>query len=541
MIGHNGCPNIWAPTKTYLKNELEKYSPGTTLHVIPFQGIVLSSFNFTAGDFNAKKWEEIEKKIDGYVQKITGTNICDAWDATDKYLDLHKDNYIILLTDGKDTHNGMAAVAKKLSEWCGKYPNTYAFYVQLTQAALDPSLAQVINICDNEFIVDVSDKIRPFGSFDKDLIICANTLNLNKIHKLVFSAAGKYTAKAVSSDPYFDVKVVGNKIEDGIVPIKFVAKHSIAHINKTLPEVYNFTFKVQSNEINIINPTLKVQMTNKPERTLEILSDETDMGKATWYDSFLFWGANDPDTLSVDLNANFNDEAKKDCSIVDLQIVDPDGGKDFYLFYNGQPLNIDKIILRSDEKKESILSIVFNPTAKEGKRYITLKATAKQDLDNINDQPVEQYQLTLRSKYVINWNPLKVILMWLGILILSALLLWFLLIKHFVYPTIKVKTIQINDPYFCKVNVKGKRRVVFTNKKMEQGLLSRFFTGEILYKKHDIWTSSLIFEAGAKKKTLRVTRSKDYVFDPYTSMLKAPNDYVVEKTTDKTKIKISIN
>ena len=541
MIGHNGCPNIWAPTKTYLKNELEKYSPGTTLHVIPFQGIVLSSFNFTAGDFNAKKWEEIEKKIDGYVQKITGTNICDAWDATDKYLDLHKDNYIILLTDGKDTHNGMAAVAKKLSEWCGKYPNTYAFYVQLTQAALDPSLAQVINICDNEFIVDVSDKIRPFGSFDKDLIICANTLNLNKIHKLVFSAAGKYTAKAVSSDPYFDVKVVGNKIEDGIVPIKFVAKHSIAHINKTLPEVYNFTFKVQSNEINIINPTLKVQMTNKPERTLEILSDETDMGKATWYDSFLFWGANDPDTLSVDLNANFNDEAKKDCSIVDLQIVDPDGGKDFYLFYNGQPLNIDKITLRSDEKKESILSIVFNPTAKEGKRYITLKATAKQDLDNINDQPVEQYQLTLRSKYVINWNPLKVILMWLGILILSALLLWFLLIKHFVYPTIKVKTIQINDPYFCKVNVKGKRRVVFTNKKMEQGLLSRFFTGEILYKKHDIWTSSLIFEAGAKKKTLRVTRSKDYVFDPYTSMLKAPNDYVVEKTTDKTKIKISIN
>ena len=474
MIGHNGCPNIWAPTKTYLKNELEKYSPGTTLHVIPFQGIVLSSFNFTAGDFNAKKWEEIEKKIDGYVQKITGTNICDAWDATDKYLDLHKDNYIILLTDGKDTHNGMAAVAKKLSEWCGKYPNTYAFYVQLTQAALDPSLAQVINICDNEFIVDVSDKIRPFGSFDKDLIICANTLNLNKIHKLVFSAAGKYTAKAVSSDPYFDVKVVGNKIEDGIVPIKFVAKHSIAHINKTLPEVYNFTFKVQSNEINIINPTLKVQMTNKPERTLEILSDETDMGKATWYDSFLFWGANDPDTLSVDLNANFNDEAKKDCSIVDLQIVDPDGGKDFYLFYNGQPLNIDKITLRSDEKKESILSIVFNPTAKEGKRYITLKATAKQDLDNINDQPVEQYQLTLRSKYVINWNPLKVILMWLGILILSALLLWFLLIKHFVYPTIKVKTIQINDPYFCKVNVKGKRRVVFTNKKMEQGLLSRW-------------------------------------------------------------------
>ena len=35
--------------------------------------------------------------------------------------------------------------------------------------------------------------------------------------------------------------------------------------------------------------------------------------------------------------------------------------------------------------------------------------------------------------------------MWLGITILAALLLWFLIVKHFIFPTIKVKTIQIND------------------------------------------------------------------------------------------------
>ena len=131
--------------------------------------------------------------------------------------------------------------------------------------------------------------------------------------------------------------------------------------------------------------------------------------------------------------------------------------------------------------------------------------------------------------------------MWLGIIILAALLLWFLIVKHFIFPTIKVKTIQINDPYFSKVNVKGKRRVVLTNKKMKQSLLSRIFTGEILYKKNDIWTSPLGFEAGTKKKTLRVMRTKDYTFDPYTSMLKAPSDYVVENINDNTKIKLSIN
>jgi hypothetical protein len=255
----------------------------------------------------------------------------------------------------------------------------------------------------------------------------------------------------------------------------------------------------------------------------------------------LFWGASDPDTLSVDLKTFFNNEAKKDGSIVELRVEDPDGGKDFQLFFNNKPVDNGKITINSKDITPSILSIVFNPDAREGKRYLDIKASSQHELDNINAQPVKNYSLSLRSKYIINWNPLQTILMWLGILILAALLLWFLLVKHFIYPTIKVNTIVINDPYFSRIKVKGKRRVIFTNKSMKQGLFSKIFTGEILYKKHDIWTSPLAFEAGAKKKTLRVMRTMDYVFDPYTSMLKAPNDYVVENTNDNTKIKISIN
>ena len=539
MTGHGGSPKIWDPTRAYLKKELEKHTPGTTLHVVPFQGKVLPAFSFDANDL---AWNEIDKELQKHVQNVTNTNICDAWDSTDKFIDKHKDNYIILLTDGKDNVNGMDAVSKKLRDWCGKYPNTYAFYVQLTEAAIDPSVAKVIDICDNEFVIDASKGIPVFGGFDNGLIIYANTLNLNKVHKIGFSSVGKYAAKAVCTDPYFDVKITDGKIEGGVVPVQIVARKPIADINSALPEIYNFTFDVKSDEVNIINPTVKVQMTNKPERALELISEETDMGKATWYDSFLFWGVSEPDTLIVDLKAAFNDEAKKDGSEVELQISDKDGGeKDYQLFYNNQPVENDKIVLRSKEKTPSILSIVFNPNAKEGKRYFSIKAKPKQELDNINDQPVDQYELSLRSKYVVNWNPLKTILMWLIILIIAGLILWFLVIKHFMYPSIGVRTIQISDPYFSKVKVKGKRRVVFTNKKMKQGILSRIFTGEILYKTNDIWTSPLAFEAGAKKKTLRVLRTKDYVFEPYTSMLKAPNEYLVENTNDNTKIKISIN
>ena len=538
MTGHGGSPKIWDPTLVYLRKELEKHTPGTTLHVVPFQGKVLPAFSFDANNLD---WNKIDKELQKHVQNVTNTNICDAWDSTDKFIDKHKDNYIILLTDGKDNVNGMEAVSKKLRDWCGKYPNTYAFYVQLTEAAIDPSVAKVIDICDNEFVIDASKGIPVFGSFDNGLIIYANTLNLNRIHKIGFSSVGKYVAKAICTDQYFDVKVVDNKIEGGVVPVQIVSRKPIAEINSLLPEIYNFTFDVQSDEVNIINPTVKVQMTNKPERTLELISEETDMGKATWYDSFLFWGASDPDTLSVDLKAAFNDEAKKDASAVELQISDMDGGKDYQLFYNNQPLEKNKVILRSNDSTPSILSIVFNPDAKEGKRYFSINAKAKQELDNINDQPVNQYELTLRSKYVVNWNPLKTILMWLVILIIAGLILWFLVIKHFMYPSIGVRTIQISDPYFSKVKVKGMRRVVFTNKDMKQGIFSRIFTGKILYKTNEIWTSPLAFEAGAKRKTLRVMRTKDYIFDPYTSMLKAPSEYLVENTNDNTKIKISIN
>ena len=538
MTGFNGSPNIWEPTKRYLKNELEKHEPNTNLHVIPFQGQVLPSFNFKVANL---KWKDIERQLNEHVNKVTNTNICDAWDAIDSYVDHHKDNYIILLTDGQDNVKGRDVLAKKLSDWCGKHPNTYAFYVQLTEAAIDEKVAKVINICDNEFIVDARKGIPVFGSFEKDLVIYANTLNLKKVHHVGFSSVGRYSAKAICNDPHFDVRIVGNKIEKGEVLIQIVARKPIPNINNDIPQLYNFTFDVRSDDVDIINPTVKVEMTNKPERALETLSEEMDLGHATWYDSFLFWGASEPDTLDFELKAIFNDEAKKDSSSVELMVTDSDGETDFQLLYNGQKAKNGRILLNSKAGATCKLSLVFNPEAKEGKRYFAISAINKHELDKINDQPVESYQVTLRSKYIVNWNPLKTIFMWIGILILVALVLWFLMIKRFFYPSINIKTIQINEPYFSRINIKGKRRVVFTNKKMSQGLISKLFTGEILYKKNEIWTSPLGFEAGAKKKTLRVMRTKDYAFDPYTSMLKAPGDYVVENVNDNTKIKISIN
>ena len=538
MKGVEGNPNIWEPTKNYLKSDLMKHPSGTSLHLIPFQNKVFPTLSYQAEEHD---WKEINKTLDGLVDIPANTNICAAWDASEKYIDHHKDNYIILLTDGKDNCNPQGTLANKLKNWCGKHPNTYAFYVLLTPKAIDPEIIKLIDLCDNEFVVDATKGIPVFGSFEKDLTLYANTLNLKKVHNLAFSAAGEYSANAVCRDPYFDVKILNNKIKDGQLQVQISARKPIAEINSSISETYEFTFDVNATKVKVINPTIRVCMTNKPERALDIISEETYIGEATWYDRFLFWGASNPDTLTVDLKALFNSEAMKDGSSVELTVKDADGCSDFILLHNGKPIQNGSIILNAKDKTQSVLSIIYNSDAKEGTRYLTIKVKNKSNLDKINDEPIEEYSLTLRSEYDICWNPLKTILMWLGIIILAALILWFLLIKHFLYPTIGVRTIQINDPYFSKVNVKGKRRVVFTNQRMEQGILSRIFTGEILYKKNEIWTSPLAFEPGSKKRTLRVVRTKDYTIDPYSSVLKAPNDFVIENINDKTKIKMTIN
>ena len=65
MIGYNGAPNVWEDAKKYLQSDIERYSSGTSIHVIPFQHMPLSIHSFLREDFN---WRNIEKDMDGYVQ-----------------------------------------------------------------------------------------------------------------------------------------------------------------------------------------------------------------------------------------------------------------------------------------------------------------------------------------------------------------------------------------------------------------------------------------------------------------------------------------
>ena len=537
MIGYGDNPDIWQPTKDYLKSELEKHTPGTMLHVVPFQDKVLDAFSFDAEDL---KWSDMEKKFDGYVQNVTHTNICDAWDATDNYIDHHKDNYIILLTDGNDNVKGMDALAKKLREWCGKHPNTYAFYVQLTNAAIDKRITDIIDICDNEHVIDATKGIPVFGAFENDIVIYANTLNLSKLHHLTFSAVGCYAASTFCADPYFDVEIVDGKIADGIVPIKIHARKPVQEINTAIPETYEFAFDVKVQDVDIINPTVRVVMTNKPERTLDIISEEQSMGKAKWYDRCLFVSESIPDTLCIDLNAVFNTEAKKDNSAVQMFVAEEENADDVCFFFNGQQLEDGKFILKANTDENAILSLVFRKDAKEGKRYFKIKICAKDNLDKINDKLVEQYEVTLRANYDVCWNPLKTFLVWMLIIIVALAILWMCLLKPMLVSKFKVGSIMISDPYFSTRRINGASRLVCTARQQKDSIFRCFFKGRTIYEINPIWNTDLVMIPGLKGGVKVAPNGGKYTIDPFASTLTKGEEYKILNSDTNEKVAITV-
>ena len=542
MIGHGGTPKVWEPAKKYMQSDIERYSPGTTIHVIPFQERSLSTHTFQREDMD---WGKIEKDLQGYVNKVTYTNICGALSAAEKYIDTNKDNYVYLLTDGVHNIKGesTANVANKLQELCGKYKNTRFYYVVLTEGAIDHTIRDVVNQCPSEFFVDVTKKMNPFGSLDNGSVIYANTLHLKKVHQLQFSAEGEFPVQVSCTDPNFSVSIEGDKIKQGMMAVKISPKKDIKEINETLPETYEFTFEVRSESVEILTPTIRVVITNKVERDLTLLGGEENMGKSEWYDSFLLWGEKkDRDTLKIDLMAKFNEEAQKDGSTVTLKITNKENLKDYQLYFNGTLVKDGLVTLNPKNCADKAeLSLVFDKDAKEGKRYFGVEVVDHKNLETINCAPVEEYEGSLRARYDEVWNPLQTILMWLGILILAALVLWFLVLKYVFYSYIKIGSIMVKSPYFSRFKIKGARRVIFSATPVKQSTLNRLFTGKIANNVNPCWIEPLILEPG-QNKTLRIVGGRQtYTLAPYDARLKVNTNYTVHNTKSNEKIEILIN
>ncbi len=487
------APDIWQTTKSSLKSRIEREPADARIVIIPFQSQPYPAIIFERRDFD---WDKIDGKFEEYIKLLTNTNICDSWSAGEKYIDLTRNNYIYLMTDGVDTD---AARRTKLADvfrrFCSRnYPDTHGFYVRLTENALvEDNIRDIIEGCRNLDIVSPSDKT-DFGSFDSR-VININTHELPCRRIVDFSDPGTFKAKAKSADSNFIVDVVGGVIQNGVMELEIRSAYGDEK-NRLHDELgdenYEFDITVSSDNIHITDPRIEVRVVNRPERVLTfdgISHEEDDLGKSVRHDDFLFSAASAPDTLSIDLAPRFNDEARHDRASVRMK-VSTNCTDDITILFNGSELNDSCFTLKAGDATSGILSVIFRPGCDDTRLNLSITQLSSKNLDRIGETPADEFVHSLRAECENEMNPLAKGLLWAAAIIAAALILWFVLLKRQIFPPIsKITTIMITRPYVSQRKVRGARLVVFSDRPVRQGFFSRLFTGRIISEVNPAWTS----------------------------------------------------
>ena len=543
MDGFNGAPKVWGPAKNFLRRNIERHTGESKVHIVPFQDKqALPEISFQAKDFN---WKDVESALNDHVQKVTNTDIKAAWGRGNQMIDPKKNNYIFLVTDGKDPDP--TTLHRIFKNWCGTAKNTRAFYVALTSNSNDAELKRIIDECESISWVSADSAIPDIGAFEPP---CA-TISLEDIDQgkpaiLSFSDEGSFPGSVECDDDYFSVKLDGNITGSTKLVIKPKKGNTISNLRNELDQEYTISLKLTSKKIDILNNEIDIKVLNKPVAILnlaKIAEDETGLPDAEYYPSF--WGifkASPIGQTSIDLNPEFNDIAINQNAFATFEVSGNDGFKKFNILYNGKECKGNKFVV-STKDAQSVLTIVFDPSAEDGKYYFTLKSTSPTGVKIINNQEISTrtpFSTSLRAKYDEVWNPWKTFFFWLGIAILACLLLWFIILRSQIYPPIKgVAKITILDPYFKTMTVRGAYKVIFSTEKTKQGFLARIFKGKIVSEVNPIWVSPLVFTSG--KKGIRVNANSNYIIEPYANVLKKNSEYRIQINQTKTKVKISLN
>lgn len=512
---------LWEPARAALDKTIERQrtQEGSRFTVIPFQGRAYTPIAFSSDEYTKAK-QTIDKDFDTYIAQLTNTNIIDVFRAGMKACDPMMDNRVYLLTDGLHNMAGQSIedVCREITKWCGNHKNTRFIYVSLDEVAAHPKLDEALRGCNDAFGVVCTGGIIPQMS-DIDDNIYANTLELDKIYRKQFSEPGTYPLSVTCNDPYFDVEIPGGKVHDQTIDFRFHIRGglSLEELNERLAPLsdergnYRFTFDVSSadKDMIVVNPTITVVMANRPQRTLAVNDGSLDemvvKPGASWYPSFLWSDAKPQEIVTFDLTPEFNKAAGASTSCTfSIESADDQPDDDYTVYFNGTPVGEDgKFTVVPGQKAE--VGIMFDTDAKTGKRYFELEREGSTELEIINGIPAEEFdELPLRTTYDRDWNPLATILFWIGISLLAALLLWFLFVKRMVYPTFKLSSLEFDGPdgYYLTKRIRGARAVRLVSTRKSQGILSRIFTGRIIYITADHWTPEIEIVPGRRRTAL---------------------------------------
>ncbi|MCM1505074.1 MAG: VWA domain-containing protein [Muribaculum sp.] len=555
MGGYNGAPNIWEPTKKFLKSELEKEArenPDARVVILPFQEKVLHPINV---DLDHIAWPNLENVLDNYLKRLTATNICDSWLEAEKHIDQTCDNYIVLMTDGHDNIGGSSNEAqriKKLTEifstFCGKYQNTKGFYVELTQAASLPlNIQNIIDLCDDLYKVDASSGIPLFGCFS-DNIININTRDLPVDINLGFSNSGTFATSLINTEnPFVDISVKEGSINQGkaILHVESKFGKNIETLNRAIStSTTSIPITVMSEEVNITNPNIDIVINTTPIRSLQLDTfinhnkSEENIRAVKRVKPFLWLEGNSSDTIHFNLNPKFNSTAIGDSSFTLFQLKSDRDISGLEIFYDGESLSTDStIIIRPDG--HGIIDVIIPRQEEDGEFKLYLTEIKSHNLDRINDNYPNNFSFDICGGYSTSISVVEIVFWTVLSLAILFLILWFSIIRNKIYPKFKKGTITIASPYFALIRLSGYRQVVFCSTAKKQGWFDKIWKGKILYHINPQWTSLATVTPSGRNMRFHCP-SNNLISDPSPIWTRGSEYSVLNPQSPTTKIKISI-
>lgn len=540
--------------------EAQKATDGATFSIIPFGDSAEQPIRFPAEEYSKATAADAGKSFDNVMAKAKTTNISDALRAGFKACEPNRENRVYLMTDGKP--NGADSpekVAALIRDWCANAPkNTRLFYVELRPDVVDAVTRRAADACDDIYIVGPSadGSVPQFTDITGSVI--GNIEELDSVRLLRYSMPGNHPLAVTCSDSVFDAEIVGGESVDGLIPVRILARdgQTPADLHQTLSHInggarnYEFTINISSLApgFRVVNPEVRVSIADRLQSRLTIGGDgvtELVAPDSWWHDSFLWSDAAEPGEFVVDCEPLFENAGEG--SYAEFRLTPRGAGADYSAWFNGKPLGSDSL-LRFEAGHPAILRLTFDTDAKEGTRYFDLAKVRGAGIDIINGVPEEDFEaVSLRSAYEVRWNPLKTIVFWTAAALLAALLLWLAVFRRIFFPAIKVARIELTGPgsYYLSKRVKGARKVELTSRNKSQNILSRLFTGRVLFIRADHFSPGIEALPAGSRKRLRFRPAGgrtdgSWTFTPSATL--APYEKATARGgSDDTRFDISVN
>lgn len=275
-----------------------------------------------------------------------------------------------------------------------------------------------------------------------------------------------------------------------------------------------------------------------------------DFGKVSYYKPFFFC-KKEIHPLEKTLVFDFNEEAKKDNSFVELTLTDRHTGEavgqeSVTMLINGEETLNNKVKispLQLDTANAVTFGFLFNEDTPTGNHQWLLKVTdsSLDRVDNIhletqNDPPI----VLISAGFSKQINPL-LLGTYIFLAILAGLFLcWIIALRHIMYPRFRISTITVTEPYYAVYKPRLCYKVVFTNRVEKQNFVRKLFTGEILYAVNEVWTEK--WELRPKNKNaVKPVLNRNIMIEPFSPYLSNQIDYTITINNTGQNIKIRIN